>query len=317
VLERPLHLFDKDIVQTLEPRIQYVRTPYKDQSNLPLFDSAPRDFNQYAIFSENAFTGVDRISDANQVTMGLTTRLLDAATGAEAMRLGVVQKLLLADQRVNPDGPDPITQRLSDLLLLGSTSVIPNWNIDGTMQFNAQNHAAERGVMGVRYSPGAWRTVGVSYNYTRNASEQLDVGWQWPIAGPIPPVEAVRDAAVSDPMNLSNTRRANTGACGGTWYSVGRMSYSMLDKRLTSSLLGMEYDAGCWVGRVIAERVSVGRAQASTRVMFQLELVGLSRVSLGSNPLRALKDNVPGYRLLHDDGAAAPTTSSMPLTTDD
>jgi len=315
-MERPLHIFDKDVIQTLEPRIQYVRTPYKDQSGLPLFDSAPRDFNQYAIYSENAFTGVDRISDANQVTMGLTSRLLDPQNGAEALRLGVVQKLLLSDQRINPNGDGPITQRLSDLLLLGSTSVIPNWTVDGTMQFNAQNHAAERGVMGVRYSPGAWRTIAASYNYTRNASGQVDLGWQWPIAGPLPPMEAVRQEAVVDPMNLSGSRRANTGACGGTWYSVGHMSYSMFDKRVINSLLGFEYDAGCWVGRVIAERVSVG-ATASTRIMFQLELVGLSRVSLGSNPLRALKDNIAGYRLLHDDTAAPPEPAPLTFSTDD
>ncbi len=77
--------------------MRYVRTPYRDQSMLPLFDSAPRDFNQYAIFSsdnnDNAFTGVDRISDANEITMGATSRLLDER-GAEALRFGVVQKWL-------------------------------------------------------------------------------------------------------------------------------------------------------------------------------------------------------------------------------
>jgi LPS-assembly protein len=316
VMERPLHMLDRDVIQTLEPRIQYVRTPYKDQSSLPLFDSAPRDFNQYAIYSENAFTGVDRISDANQVTMGVTSRLLDQQTGIEALRLGVVQKLLLSDQRINPNGDGPITQRLSDLLLLGSTSVIPNWSVDGTMQFNAQNHAVERGIMGVRYSPGAWRTVGASYNYTRNASGQLDLGWQWPIAGPLPSMEGVRQQAVSDPMNLNGARRSNPNMCGGTWYSVGRVSYSTFDKRVTNSLLGVEYDAGCWIGRIVSERVSVGTS-TSMRIMFQIELVGLSRVSLGSNPLRTLKDNVPGYRLLHDDSTPATEPAPLTFTTDD
>lgn len=316
-MERPVHVFDRDLTQTLEPRIQYVRTPFKDQSFLPLFDSAPRDFNQYAIYNENAFTGGDRISDANQVTMGVTSRLVDNMTGVEAMRLGIVQKLLLADQRINPDGPDPITQRLSDLLLLGSTGVIPKWSLDGTAQFNAQNHAMSRGLMGVRYSPGPWRTVGLAYRYTRDASEQVDLGWQWPLAGPVPSTAQVRDQAVADPMNLTGRRPINGSACGGTWYSVGRMSYSMRDSRLTDALLGVEYDAGCWVGRIVAERVSVGRDQASTRLMFQLELTGMSRISLGTNPLRTLKDNIPGYQLLHDDSVAAPTTGTTPYSTDD
>ncbi len=317
VMERPVHLFNRDLIQTLEPRLLYVRTPYRSQNQLPIFDSAPRDFNQYAVFSENAFTGVDRISDANQVTLGVTSRLISERTGEEALRLGVVQKLLLSEQRINPNGDEPITQRLSDLVLLGSTSVIPNWSMDGSMQFNAQNHAAERSLLGMRYSPGPWRTVSAAYRYTRDASEQLDLGWQWPIAGRAPVVRQVRDQALSDPMNLSGQRVSSSNACGGTWFSVGHMSYSLRDKRLTGSLMGIEYDAGCWIGRVIAERVSVGRSQASTRLMFQLELAGLSRISLGANPLRALKDNVPGYRLLHDDNQAAPTNGPLPINTDD
>jgi LPS-assembly protein len=316
VLERPVHLFNSDLTQTLEPRIQYVRTPYRDQSMLPVFDSAPRDFNQYAIYSENAYTGVDRISDANQITMGVSSRLINGQTGAEALRLGLVQKLLLSDQRINPDGDGPIKQRLSDLLLLGSTSVIPFWTIDSSMQFNAQNHAVQRGLMSLRYTPGSWRTVSAAYRYTRGASEQFDLGWQWPIAGIIPAVGAVRAQAVADPLNLTGVHPVNNGACGGTWYSVGRMSYSMRDARLTDSLLGVEYDAGCWIGRVVAERLVVG-TQASMRLMFQLELSGLSRISLGSNPLRALKDNIPGYRLLRDDSNANAPTGSTPLYTDD
>jgi LPS-assembly protein len=71
------------------------------------------------------------------------------------------------------------------------------------------------------------------------------------------------------------------------------------DSRITDSVLGLEYDAGCWIGRVVAERLSTGRSEATTRLLLQLELVGLSR--LGSNPLQVLKDNIPGYRLLRDE----------------
>lgn len=317
VLERPVHLFSRDLIQTLEPRVQYVRTPYRDQSQLPLFDSAPRDFNQYAIFSENAFTGVDRISDADQVTLGVTSRVIDPQDGAEAMRLGLVQKVLLADQRINPNGDGPITQRLSDLLLLGSTSVIPHWSLNGTVQFKAQNHATAAASTGVRYAPGAYRTVGVNYRYTRDNTEQIDLGWQWPLSGQRTEVAQVRDQALSTSgMNFGPRPAANAG-CSGAWYSVGRLSYSRAESRLTDSLVGVEYDAGCWIGRVVAQRVSVGRAQANTRIMFQLELVGLSRISLGANPLRALKDNIPGYTLLRDDSKAVPATGQVPTFTDD
>jgi len=132
-----------------------------------------------------------------------------------------------------------------------------------------------------RWSPGPFRTVAAGYRLVRLATEQLDIGWQWPVYGPRP------DAPPA------------VGACRGTLYSVGRLNYSMRDSRIIDSVFGVEYDAGCWIGRVVAERVSTGRTEATTRLLFQLELVGLSR--LGSNPLQVLKDNIPGYRLLRED----------------
>jgi LPS-assembly protein len=95
------------------------------------------------------------------------------------------------------------------------------------------------------------------------------------------------------------SRGSGGGACKGAWYSVGRFNYSLQDRRLTDSVLGVEYDAGCWIARVVAEQLSTGRSQATTRILVQLELVGLSR--LGSNPLKVLRDNISGYRLLRDD----------------
>ena len=87
------------------------------------------------------------------------------------------------------------------------------------------------------------------------------------------------------------------------------MNYSLRDSRITDSLLGLEYDTGCWIGRIVAERLSTGRSEATTRLLIQLELVGLSR--LGSNPLQVLKDNIPGYRLLRDE-RGDPSSSLSP-----
>ncbi|MGE5452850.1 MAG: LPS-assembly protein LptD [Acidobacteriota bacterium] len=311
VFERPLHLFDQDLVQTLEPRIRYVRTPYVDQSDIPLFDSAARDFNQYSIYSDNAYTGVDRISDANQATLGVTSRMLNADNGSEAMRLGVVQKVLLADQRINPDSDQPLSQRLSDMLLLGSTTVIPNWSLDGTVQLSALKHKTERAVIGTRFSPGPWQTVNVAYRYTRNSSEQLDVGWQWPFAGATPKLTNL----LKDSLAASGGAVGGGTRCGGTWYAVGRLNYSVRDKQFANSLLGVEYDAGCWIARVVSERVSVGRDTSSSRIMFQLELVGLSRI--GASPLKALKDNIPGYRLLRESNSLLSPQGSQPTLNDD
>ena len=303
-LERNTTAFGRKVLQTLEPRVLYVRTPYRAQRQLPNYDAAAKDFNFVSIYTDNQFSGIDRVSDAHQLTAGVTTRFVDTVTGAEALRLGLVQRYLFRSQRItaqadgSPDGA-PLEQRFSDALLLGSTSVLPGWTLDGAVQYNADIQRSVRSILGVRYSPGPFRTIGATYRLARGLSEQMEVGWQWPVYGQ-PRASAGASAGAAGGSN----------GCRGTWYSVGRVNYSLKDSRITDSVLGLEYDAGCWIGRFVAERLSTGRSEATTRLMLQLELVGLSRI--GSNPLRVLKDNIPGYRLLREERRVASPADDRP-----
>jgi len=310
VFERDTRWFGRGVRQTLEPRLLYVNTPYRAQPAVVNFDSAPKEFNFESIFSDNAFSGVDRVQDAHQLTAGVTTRLLDPETGAEALRLGIAQRYLFRDQQITPDG-GPLTQRFSDVLLLGSSNLVPRWTLDAALQFNPDSQRVVRSILGARYSPGPYRTVNATYRLARGASEQLELGWQWPVAGMATRTPAA-DAAKGHLDLMAAQARADgssraSGACQGSWYAVGRVNYSLRDSRINDSIFGLEYDAGCWIGRVVAERLSTGRSEATTRLLFQLELVGLSR--LGANPLQVLKDNIPGYRLLREpsNGNAPPT----------
>ena len=295
VFERDTTFFGKPVRQTLEPRLLYVNTPYRDQSGLPNFDAYAKDFNFDSIFTDNAFSGVDRVSDAHQVTAGVTTRFINPETGAERLRLGIAQRYLLRDQLVTPDGV-PLTQRFSDVLLLASTTVIPSWTLDSSVQYSPDSNRVTRSIVSARYSPGPYRTISATYRLTRGLSEQVELGWQWPLYGPTP--DAPRRSATGE----------GGGSCKGSWYGVGRINYSTLERRLVDAIVGVEYDAGCWIGRVVATRQSTGLSEATTRLLFQLELVGLSR--LGSNPLQVLKDNIPGYKLLREGRAVAPASSA-------
>jgi LPS-assembly protein len=307
VLERDTSFFGRNVRQTLEPRLFYVNTPYHDQSGLPNFDSSGKDFNFDSIFTENTFSGVDRVADAHQVTAGVTTRFLDPTSGAELLRLGAAQRYLLRDQLVTPADSatqrlsalgEPLTQRLSDLLLLGATTLIPAWSLEGSVQYSPDTSRVTRSVVSARYSPGPYRTVSATYRLTRGLSEQVELGWQWPIYG--------RTPAESKASRASG---GTGGDCSGSWYGVGHINYSTLERRLTDATVGVEYDAGCWIGRIVASRQSTGLSEATTRLAVQLELIGLSRLNLGSNPLQGLKDNIPGYRLLRDE-RAEPSSSS-------
>ena len=292
--ERETELFGRAVRQTLEPRLFYVNTPYRGQQDLPNFDSAAKDFNFDSLFTENQFSGIDRVSDSHQLSAGVISRVLDPETGAESLRVGIAERYRFRDQRVTPDNV-LLTQRFSDVLVFGSTSLVPRWNFDTAVQFNPDSHRIERSLAAMRYSPGPYRTVGLTYRLTRGLSEQVELGWQWPIYGPGP----ATDAPAGRPLAGGGGEASSSSGCKGTWYGVGRINYSTRDSRLTDSIVGLEYDAGCWIGRVVVERLSTGRSEATTRLLLQLELVGLSRI--GSNPLRVLKDNVPGYQLLREE----------------
>ncbi|MGC1175815.1 LPS-assembly protein LptD [Polaromonas sp.] len=284
VFERDASYFGRAYTQTLEPRAFYVRTPYRDQSYLPNYDSGANDFNFATVFTENAFVGNDRISDANLLTLGVTSRLLDPETGAEALRLGLAQRLRFEEQRVTLPGVAPVNDRFSDLLLGATVNLTKAWSLDSTVQYNPKTNISERSTLGGRYSPSNYRVINAAYRRQRNVSEQYDVGWQWPI----------NDLWGDKGKDLG----AGRGQGAGRWYTVGRLNYSVPDKKFVDMVLGFEYDGCCWIGRVVLERSQQSTSSNATRLLFQLELVGFSRI--GSNPLKTLKANIPRYQYLRE-----------------
>jgi len=289
VFERDTQLFGRAFRQTLEPRAFYVFTPYRDQSALPNYDSGINDFNFASIYTDNAFVGNDRISDSNLLTIGVSTRLLNPSTGAEAARFGVAQRLRFKDQRVALPGGGTVAKGFSDVLVGTTLNLDPRWSFDSTVQFDPDTRRSVRSTIGGRYSPGNYRVVSAAYRLQRGSSEQLDLAWQWPI----------NDLWGDRGENLG----AGQGQGAGRWYSVGRMNFSLRDGKLVDSVLGFEYDGGCWLGRVVLDRLQTGTTTASNRILFQLEFVGFSR--LGSNPLETLKRSIPRYQFLRE-------TSSSP-----
>jgi LPS-assembly protein len=290
--ERQTEWMGRSLRQTLEPRMLYVNTPYVNQSNFPNFDSAVKDYSFASIYSENVFSGIDRVSDTNAVTAGVTTRLLDGSTGVELLQLGIVQRYLFNDQLVTETGV-PENRGYSDVLLRGSTRVLQPWNLEGYLRYSPSVDRVVRTILGAQYAPGPFRTLNLAYRYARDISSQYEVSWQWPIYEP--------------PGRTRRLDGERSGSCSGAWYTVGRVAYNTTDDRVTDSVIGVEYDAGCWIARMAVSRWSTGVSQASTQVQLQLELVGLSR--LGSNAINVLRDNIPGYQLLRDRRSASPGTA--------
>jgi LPS-assembly protein len=284
VLERNASYFGRSFRQTLEPRAFYVYTPFREQGLLPNYDTAAMDFNFATIYTENAFAGNDRIADNNLLTLGATTRLLDPDTGAEAARFGIAQRLRFKDQRVTLPGAAPVSERLSDLLLGAQVNWTPKWALDATFQYNPKTGQSVSSTIGGRYNPSNYHVISAAYRLQRGSSEQVDVGWQWPL----------NDLWGDKGHNLG----PGQGEGEGRWYSVGRLNFSLYDRRLVDSVLGFEYDAGCWLGRIVLDRLQNGTSTANTRILFQLEFVGFTRI--GSSALQALKQNIPRYQYLRE-----------------
>ena len=292
VFERDTSLFGKKLLQTFEPRAFYTYTPYRNQSMLPLYDTGRSDFNFSSIFSENDYVGQDRIADNHLMTLGATSRFIDPDTGAEKLKFAVAQRVRFSDQKVLLPGEVPATSRFSDILLGAAVNWTDKWSTEATTQYNQDLNRTVRTTVMARYSPGNYRTFNIGYRSQydtvalANASKLVDVGWQWPL----------NDLWGDKGKDLGPGR----GQGGGRWYAVGRLNYSIKDRKLVDTVVGFEYDGCCWIGRVVLERLQSSVIQSNLRLLFQLEFVGFSRLSFGADPTTSLKQNVPRYQYLRE-----------------
>jgi LPS-assembly protein len=152
------------------------------------------------------------------------------------------------------------------LLAAASGRISENWAFDSAVQYNATTSSVFASNYGVQWRPGEKKVLNAEYRYVRDSFKNVDLSSQWPLS--------LR------------------------WYGVGRVSYSVLDKKVVESLAGLEYKADCWVFRMGAQRFVTAAITTSTHIFFQLELNGLSRLGLG-NPLESFNKSVPGYSSLN------------------
>ncbi|MDR0563378.1 MAG: LPS-assembly protein LptD [Azoarcus sp.] len=276
--ERNTTLFDRGIVQTLEPRLYYVKTKYSRQDDIPLFDTSRFDFGFAQIFNENIYTGGDRIADANQLTAAVTSRLIDEATGIEQMRVVLGQRYYFADQMVTLSYRDelgklhetepPRTTRRTDILAGFSAHLGRSATIDSLLQYNSRDHQTERFTANLRYNPGHTRAFNLGYRYARDILRDVDVSGQWPL--------------------------------WGKWYGVSRLTYSLQDSRFSEIIGGLEYNGGCWVLRMGAHRYITRKDEANNTYFLQLELNDFTSIGPGGNMMNLIKRSVPGYGKINE-----------------
>ena len=286
--DRDTTFFGKPSLQTFEPRAYYLRVPYRDQSQIPVYDTTLADLNFSSIFQENIFAGSDRINNANQVTLALSTRWLDADTGFERLSLGIAQQFYFEDQYVTLPFEVPRTDTRSLYLLGASAALTDTTNTAATFQYNPYSSQWDRMQLVARWRPQRLATLSLSYRYQINpppeaiyqtpGQNQISAAFQWPLAK--------------------------------KWYGVGRVDYTfnkvdapstidpsvtVAQPKITQAILGLEYKGDCcWSGRMVFQRYVVSADQMNTGVFFQLELGGLG--ALGQSPMALLGRSIPDYQ---------------------
>ena len=266
----------------------YLYIPHRDQTAIPLFDTAEFDFNFNTLFRENLFSGEDRVQDANQFTAAVTSRVINSRTGQESLKFSVGEIFYLHDREVclnfNADGSCNVTNSLlgspdnsfSNLVTEFNAQLTDHLAFRSALQWDHYQNELTRTELSLRYWNRPEQIINLSYRFRQKLSgidilEQTDVSFRWPLFN--------------------------------NWYAIGRWQYSLFNNSTIESFAGLEKESCCWRFRIIGRRwvntintlfgaTFVGESQAG--VFVQLELKGLS--AFGDKLDEFFEKNIYGYR---------------------
>ena len=263
--ERDINWLGDSSIQTLEPRLFYLYSPEKNQDDLPDFDSEELDFSFSNLFRFNRFTGKDRVGDANQLTVGLTSRTLSRDSGHELFRLSVGQIFYFDDRNVQLEG-DAEKDDSSPIALEAAARINDQWQARAGWQWNPHrgSNKTEKSSIELHYQTKKDQILNLAYRFRRDEEEDMDLSFRWPF---------------SEKLEF-----------------VGRVNYSLLHGRTMESFAGLEYRRCCWAVRAVTRHyLNDPNGKADTAIMLQLELTGLG--SLGERVDQFLERGIYGYKI--------------------
>ncbi len=258
--ERP----DSDYTQTLEPRLLYAYIPRRGQDDLPVFDTGEPDFNAVQLFRANRFIGADRLGDTNQVSVGVTSRILESVTGREFLTATLGKAWYLSDRDVVlPEEVDELDDDSPIVLELGMR-LFKSWNANLGYQWLEEERDTRLAEARVQYQPAPNRVLNLQYRYRPGLLEDAEISLGWPLS-----------------------RR---------WSFVGQLEYSLRDETTIDRLVGLQYESCCWAARLATERhISRRDGSSDTSILLQLEFKGL--VGLGTQAGQTFERDILGYSL--------------------
>lgn len=269
--DRETSIGGKSYLNTLEPRLFYLNTPYRDQDDMPLFDTRAFTFSWGQLFRDSRFTGADRQNDANQLTTALTTRLIRQEDGREKLSASIGQITYFEDSLVTLNPNDPIVRDGKSAWVADvNWAVTDRWTLGSTYQWNPKYRKEDLASVRARYLFPNDGIINLSYRYRGNPStntdqlKQVDFSFLYPI----------------------NPR----------WSIVGRYYYSLLetDRKPLEIIGGVQWDSCCLAVRALARRYVKNR-EGDLNNSFQIEFVLKGLSSVGQDTDRTLRRAILGY----------------------
>ena len=249
-------------IQTLEPRILYVHVPYREQSDIPIFDTILPDLNLVQLYRKNRFLGVDRIADSDQLSIGITSRILESSSGKELMSATIGQALYLSEQGVNVPGQPMSIGDTSDYIAEVRFLLHDTLNFDVGHQWASGDRRTTQSEARLQYRPATNKILNLAYRFRRDSLEQGDLSWSWPVAQ--------------------------------NWNFVGRYNFSFRDREPLEQFYGLEFESCCWGLRLVSRRfISTRDGTRDSSIGLQLVLKGMT--SVGTAADRLLERGILGY----------------------
>jgi LPS-assembly protein len=266
LFERPNAFGQQGLRQTLEPRIYYLYVPEREQSDLPAFDTAALDFSFAQLFRENRYTGADRQADANQITLALSSRLLDEDGGERAaFSLGQIYyfdtpEVYLPDELAAGIVDD---RQRSAYVAEVRTRLSDTWSLNGGLRYDPETEATDYGALRLQRRFGDQGLLNLGYRYRPDELEQGDVSALIPI--------------------------------NDNWRAVFRWNYSLRLSTTQEALAGFEYVNCCYSVRLLSRNYLRGVGdERRTAIFLEFELNGLG--SLGRSTGDFLRRAILGYQ---------------------
>ncbi len=277
--EREMHWNKAPMMQTFEPRLFYLKVPEeKGQDQIPDFDTSELTFGYNQLFREDRFTGGDRIGDADQLSVGLTSRILEDS-GFERLRTSLGQTYYFEDRMVTLDGvlDDDYDTSESAFVAEFMYALQTGWRFMGDIEWDPALERTNASSLSLRYKSDNNRIFNLSYRLRsdRRKLEQTDISTLWPISS--------------------------------RWSVIARWNQDLIHDRVVEALAGLEYQSCCWSLRFAARRwvndddiYSADEVKEKDGIYLQIQLKGLAGIGQSLDGL--LQDSIIGYQEQKNNG---------------